>query len=172
MSRKTLGVSLIFMVFLAVNCGERKAQELLQNCRKLEIGMTRAQVEAIMGRPSSIKQREFRGRSEEMLLYPSPRLASEQTLCVIDKETGLVVEVRCGESYLLTQGDAECAKLRTQMSRDEVLKIMGEPSFIEESEMLGSAEEWLYFVSPRYPRKIIKCAIDKKTGLLIGTYCD
>lgn len=152
-------------------CGEKKAKELLEKCEHLEIGMTREQVDSIMGEPISVKEGEFRGRMEMTLVYLSPRVASEFTQCVIDKETGLVIEIRCGEGYLVTEEDYKCARLKKDMTVEQLKEIMGEPAFTWQSEMLGSEEEWLYYVSPRYPRRVTKCLIDKKSGLLMGVYC-
>lgn len=174
MSKQTLRIVLImaFLPFLGWGCRETRAQELLKKCKQLEIGMTRDQVDRIMGKPSSIEEEVFRGCAEVTLAYTSPRRASERTSCVIEKKTGLVIEVRCGEGYRLTQEGDKCGKLRTQMPYDEVIRIMGEPDFIEQAEFLGHAEKWLYFISPRHPQRVTKCVIDKNTGLLIGVYCD
>ena len=49
----------------------------------------------------NVEQFEKQGRLKERLYFPSPRLASTFNQCVIDKESGLVEEIVCGEDYKL-----------------------------------------------------------------------
>jgi len=89
---------------------EMKANILLEKCRELEIGMTREEVIGIMGEPSRVIQDEFRGRTVQILLFKSPRLAAEATQCFVDKESGLVIQVRCGEEFRVIEKDRSSTK--------------------------------------------------------------
>ena len=54
----------------------------------------------IMGEPTKRIEFEKDGKIKERVYYPSPGLASEMTQCLIDKETGKIEEIICGENYV------------------------------------------------------------------------
>ena len=82
---------------------ENKARALLKNCETLQIGMSKQEVIKIMGKPILTRPLEKAGPPKEVLVFLSPRAASEQTRCVIDVKSGLVEEIECGEGYRLTK---------------------------------------------------------------------
>jgi outer membrane protein assembly factor BamE (lipoprotein component of BamABCDE complex) len=165
---------LVFPKLFSLYKEEKIARELLEECQNIQVGMTRAEVVAIMGEPSRVLRYEHRGSIGETLLFPSPLIAAMQTSCVIDKKRGVVVEVRCGEGYRRTEPEMKCEKLEVGMTRDQVIQIMGEPDYMDEFyDVSGiNKEEWLYYVSRQHPAIVVRCVINKNSGKLKITYCD
>ena len=78
-------------------------KDVIRKCKELELGMTREEVEAIMGQPMNVLEHEDMGRQKQTLYYFSRPLASTWPYCVLDKESGLVEEVVCDEGYKLKE---------------------------------------------------------------------
>ncbi len=76
---------------------EVEARRLLDQCKKIKVGVQYQEVYKLMGDPINITEFEKNGREKVRYYYLSPRLASTFTQCVVDKQSGLVEEVLCGE---------------------------------------------------------------------------
>lgn len=89
------------------SCGFSKDEpapwDLIKKCKTLKIGMTSSMITDIMGQPAKTIEFEKSGKIKLRIYYPSPELASEQTQCLIDKETKKVEEIICGESHMITK---------------------------------------------------------------------
>lgn len=101
--RLTIFFGLVAVILLLAGCEgleqERQAIELRKKCEELEIGMSRQEVIAIMGKPSHVVKSENDGKKREIFVFDSPRFAATYTQCVIDAESGSVEEIICGEGY-------------------------------------------------------------------------
>jgi len=92
--------------FSMVGCKQDKVTKLSDSvilCKKLKIGMTYDQVVKIMGQPINKAQIEVELKIKDVLIFNSPRLASTFNQCVLDRQSGLVEEIVCGEDYRLTK---------------------------------------------------------------------
>jgi outer membrane protein assembly factor BamE (lipoprotein component of BamABCDE complex) len=73
--------------------------------RAVELGMTREQVESIMGNPAKINKYVSYGLNMETWYYPQWDAASEPVCCMFDSDANKVVkvviysEVKTAESY-------------------------------------------------------------------------
>lgn len=168
----------LLLISCALGCHaldrEHEAHELIEKCKDLQVGMSFDEVVQIMGKPQFIKEVQWRGRPERILVFTSPRRASEQTMCITDVTTGRLVEIRCGEGYRRTSLEQKCMALEVGMTHEEVNEIMGPPHHIEEFMNVSGTgkEQWLYFISPRYPACVIRCSIDQQTRRLKSIHCD
>jgi len=95
--------ALIIYTFFAVssctlNNNEKKAKELIEKCNTLQVGMNYSRVINVMGQPINIVQYSENGVVTEVLYFHSPSLASTLTQCTINKSTGEVEEIICGEN--------------------------------------------------------------------------
>jgi len=101
--RSAIFFGLFALMILLPGCEELKQEqqaiELRKKCEELKIGMSREEVIAIMGEPSHVIKSEDDGEHTEIFVFDSPRFAATYTQCVIDKESGLVDEIICGEGY-------------------------------------------------------------------------
>jgi len=103
---KLILVVILLMGIFLISCEseqEKRAGYLIEQCKKLKIGMTYAMVIEIMGRPIQTIEYRDEGRIKEVFVYPSPAAASTFTQCVLDKEADRVEEIICGENYWLTK---------------------------------------------------------------------
>lgn len=64
-----------------------------------------------------------------------------------------------------------CETLRIDMTKDEVLQIMGPPINVVEMDRDGDKKERLIFLSPRLASTYTQCVVDKKTMLLEEIIC-
>ena len=72
-----------------------------EKTHRVELGMTKAQVEQIMGSPTHTGEYQSEGRRREIWYFPDSRVTSDHSRCIFDKNTGKVVAVISGEYYLL-----------------------------------------------------------------------
>jgi len=77
---------------------EVDARRLRDQCKKIKIGMAHQEALKLMGEPSNITEFEKDGRKKNRYIYLLPILSSTSTQFVVDKQSGLVEEVLCGES--------------------------------------------------------------------------
>jgi outer membrane protein assembly factor BamE (lipoprotein component of BamABCDE complex) len=76
---------------------EVEAKRLIDQCKKINVGMPYQEVLSLMGEPMSVEEFEKNGKKKVRYYYLSPRVASTFTHCVVDRQTGLVEEAYCGE---------------------------------------------------------------------------
>jgi len=76
---------------------EIEARRLLDQCKKIKVGMQYQDVYKLMGKPINMTEFEKNGRKKVTYYYLSPRLASTFTQCVVDKQSDLVEKVLCGD---------------------------------------------------------------------------
>ena len=92
---------------------ERTARDLLEKCKNIKMGMTYDEVVVVMGESPRVLPIEHRGRMAERLVFSSPRLAAEPTSCIIDKASGIVVEIICGEGHWITEPEQKYEELNS-----------------------------------------------------------
>ena len=97
-------ISFIFLITACTsNTEELKASDLIEKCKSLKIGTSYVKLVDIMGEPINKVQFTKDDKEKEIIYFVSPPLASTPTQCIIDKETSLVEEIICGESYKKTK---------------------------------------------------------------------
>jgi len=80
-----------------------KEAEAVASCRRIRLGMTRAEVLEIMPEPVGRISYKKNRKEKEKLVFPSRADASTPPQLVIDRKTGRVEEVVCDANYRLTQ---------------------------------------------------------------------
>ena len=95
-------ISAIFAVLYDMTPARKRLyKDIREKIHRVELGMTKAQVEQIMGSPTHTGEYQSEGRRREIWCFPDSRVASEPSRCIFDKNTGKVVAVISGEYYLL-----------------------------------------------------------------------
>jgi hypothetical protein len=79
----------------------KEYREIENKIKTLKIGMTREEVQKIVGKAEKISQYEYKGIKYEDWYFKTPVLASTQTSCSFNPYTGKVIEVIYGENYHL-----------------------------------------------------------------------
>ena len=85
------------LIFLTTACSTNHEQ-ILQNCRKIEIGMSENDVIKIMGEPASKSQsKQVDNEVYYVYYYEMPAMASTGVDIYINSNTQKVTDVFCGE---------------------------------------------------------------------------
>lgn len=108
-----LGVAAIGVAVIAITWAptdertelERKEKrveaQIVDSCKQVRLGMTRAEALKIMPEPVGIVSYTRNRRAKEKLLFPSPATASIPPQFIIDGRTDSVEEIACDENYRL-----------------------------------------------------------------------
>lgn len=102
-----LGLAAIIAAVIAVNVNwetpdSSPVTSSVDNCRQIQLGMTRDEVLKIMPEPVGRVSYTRNGREKEKLLFPSPATVSTPPQFIIDGPTGEVEEVVCDDEYRLS----------------------------------------------------------------------
>jgi len=92
-----LALSFLWSVGCKAYKNEVEARHLLNQCKTIKVGMSYQEVLHLMGEPMNVVEFEKNAKKKVRYYYLSPYLASTLTQCVVDKKSGLVEEVFCGE---------------------------------------------------------------------------
>lgn len=87
-----------FVLGFCLNIMQNRIEHKL---RSLELGMTREQVQNIMGEPSHIGNYTLKGRKRESWVYPcfDPGLSGSNS-CIFDSNTGILFKIYIDEEVI------------------------------------------------------------------------
>ena len=100
-ARRVVLLPVLMQLVLVAACVESPSLESETKLKKVQIGMTRSEVQGLIGDPVETDSFDStkHGTEVEVWYYPQSYAASEAPRCVFSRESGQVVEVVGSDSY-------------------------------------------------------------------------
>ena len=104
MNKKIVGYFLFFAFLIILWLGynyykQRERQKVVEQCKMLQLGMSKEDVGQITGYPTRKEEWEYDGLVKESWYFKASSVVSEPPRCIFNKKTGKVIEIICGENY-------------------------------------------------------------------------
>lgn len=81
------------------NSSKVKFKSVEEKIEKIKIGMTKSDVQSIMGEPENSLNIKDNGVEKEIWIFSHPKVASEPPRCIFDRKSDTVIEIIIGENY-------------------------------------------------------------------------
>jgi hypothetical protein len=92
-----LSVIAVAAYLLIIHKEPAGGSEFQRRCSELKQGMTRQQVESMVGRPQTISFHTFKSLTEETWCYDCRSIRATPAVCCFDSTSGLLIKVQCGD---------------------------------------------------------------------------